>query len=592
MSSSILIHTVRVYGFRALKNIEVQLSQTTVLTGINNSGKTSFLKAMQVALGNRLFLTHDDFFIEDNSHVDRIVIDVLIYPVDESGEIDSEFSEDWEILFTTNRIRFTEDGRAYISLRTVVKTDPVTGRIYTKQYILEQWIDFKFAEDKYWFEFEDGKEMPFVFEEIPFFYIDAQRDILEDIKLKSSYMGRMLSAIEYNEDDIEKIERQIEELNTTAVERSDILKTVRDTLNELDPAMDGHSRGIEVTPFTKKIRDLSKGLTINYGDDDRTFSMEYHGMGTRSWSSLLTLKAFVELFKKNSEKKEKVYFPIIAAEEPEAHLHPNAQKKLYTQINGFVGQKIISTHSPYIAASAKLSEIRSFYKKADDVECGQIDTTELKPEWKRKIKRQVVHSRGEIFFSKCLVLCEGETEEQALPIFFKKYFGYSHSEVGIDFVGVNGYKNYMPFLNLAVGLNIPWIIFSDNDQDGSVKTDVERQVRKKGEELLSNVIFLNNGNDFERELLQNGYEKEVKEAILSAKEYANEHHREVQEQKDKEEIDGFDIDELYNVMAGGKTMYAPLVAEAIVASGNDLPTKVVELFEKIKEILQLEVRSA
>lgn len=143
MSSSILIHTVRVYGFRALKNIEVQLSQTTVLTGINNSGKTSFLKAMQVAFGNRLFLTHDDFFIEDNSHVDRIVIDVLIYPVDESGEIDSEFSEDWEILFTTNRIRFTKDGRAYIPLRTVVKTDPVTGRIYTKQYILEQWIDFK-----------------------------------------------------------------------------------------------------------------------------------------------------------------------------------------------------------------------------------------------------------------------------------------------------------------------------------------------------------------------------------------------------------------------------------------------------------------
>ena len=434
--------------------------------------------------------------------------------------------------------------------------------------------------------------MSFVFEEIPFFYIDAQRDILEDIKLKSSYIGRMLSAIEYNEDDIEEIERQIEKLNTTAVERSDILKTVRDTLNELDPAMDGHSRGIEVTPFTKKIRDLSKGLTINYGDDDRTFSMEYHGMGTRSWSSLLTLKAFVELFKKNSEKKEKVYFPIIAAEEPEAHLHPNAQKKLYMQINGFVGQKIISTHSPYIAASAKLSEIRSFYKKADDVECGQIDTTELKPEWKRKIKRQVVHSRGEIFFSKCLVLCEGETEEQALPIFFKKYFRYSHSEVGIDFVGVDGYKNYMPFLNLAVGLNIPWIIFSDNDQDGSVKTDVERQVRKKGEELLSNVIFLNNGNDFERELLQNGYEKEVKEAILSAKEYANEHHRKAQEQKDKEKIDGFDTDKLYNVMIGGKTMYAPLVAEAIVASGNDLPTNVVELFEKIKEILQLEVRSA
>jgi len=592
MNKSILINTVRVYGFRALKNIEVQLSQTTVLTGINNSGKTSFLKALQVVFGNRLFLTYDDFFIEDNSHVDRIVVDVLIVPVNESGEIDSLFSEDWEILFTTDRIKFAENGKAYIPLRTVVKTDPVTGRIYTKQYVLERWVDFKFADDKYWYELEDGKEIPFVFEEIPFFYMDAQRDILEDIKVKSSYIGRMLSAIEYDKSDIEEIEKQIEELNNTAVEKSDILKTVRDTLNELDSAMDGHSRGIEVTPFTKKIRDLSKGLTINYGDDEQTFSMEYHGMGTRSWSSLLTLKAFVELFKKNSEKEEKVYFPIIAVEEPEAHLHPNAQKKLYTQINGFVGQKIISTHSPYIAASAKFSEIRSFYKKADNVECGQIDVTGLKPEWKRKIERQVVHSRGEIFFSKCLVFCEGETEEQALPIFFKKYFGYSHIEVGIDFVGVGSYTNYMPFLNFADGLHIPWIIFSDNDQEGTVKNDVERQVKVKGEELLDNVIFLGTGHDFEKELLQNGYEAEVKKAILSAKEYANEYHRKAQEQKDKEKIDGFDTDELYSVITGSKTMYAPLVAEEIVKSDKLLPIKVVELFEKVKEILQLEVRSA
>jgi putative ATP-dependent endonuclease of OLD family len=127
--------------------------------------------------------------------------------------------------------------------------------------------------------------------------------------------------------------------------------------------MNSQGGGVELTPFTKKIRDLNKGLNINYGDGEDSFLMEYHGMGTRSWSSLLTLKAFIELFKRNSEKNDTVFFPIVALEEPEAHLHPNAQKTLYSQIDTIIGQKIISTHSPYIASMAKLDEIINFYKK-------------------------------------------------------------------------------------------------------------------------------------------------------------------------------------------------------------------------------------
>ena len=107
-------------------------------------------------------------------------------------------------------------------------------------------------------------------------------------------------------------------------------------------------KGIEITPFTKKVRDLNKGLTIYYTDNHDSFSMEYHGMGTRSWSSLLTLKSFITLLSKNAEKEKSVFFPVLAIEEPEAHLHPNAQKKLFRQIDAIAGQKIISTHSPYI----------------------------------------------------------------------------------------------------------------------------------------------------------------------------------------------------------------------------------------------------
>ena len=462
---SILVKTIRVSGLRGLQNIEVDLEPVTVLTGMNNTGKTSFLKAMQIALGNRQFITQDDFYASDNNSSDRIIVDMKIVPIGEDGQISNDFGADWEVLFTEERITIDTEGKSFIPLRTVVTYDKIKATYKSDQYILPDWPPFENEEHVFWYETANGNEKVFHYDEVKFFYMDAQRDILEDMKVRNSYLGKMISKIEYSKEDVIKIEQQIKELNEQAVNSSDILSNIKTTLKELDSAMDTSSEGVEITPFTKKIRDLNKGLSIHYSDNKDSFSMEYHGMGTRSWSSLLTLKSFINLLNKNAEKEQTPFFPILAIEEPEAHLHPNAQKKLYSQIEGVKGQKIISTHSPYIAASAKLSQIRNFYKDDASVSCGVINTKELLPEEIRKIKRQVIKTRGEILFSKAIVFFEGETEEQALPIFAEHYFEEIPVEMGIDFVGVGGSGNYLPFLRIAQSLKIPWFIFSDGEKD-------------------------------------------------------------------------------------------------------------------------------
>lgn len=593
MNHSILIKAVRIHGFRGLKNIEVELQKTTILTGMNNAGKTSFLKALQLALGNRQFLSQDDFYIEGNSVHNEIIIDILIIPVDEEGKQIKEFSDEWSEVFTESKMRFYNNDFACVPLRTVVSSDSVANTIKTKQYILETWIDFTFGEEpkKNWYELDYKNNISFKFDEMPFFYMDAKRDILEDIKLKSSYIGKMLSNIEYSEDDIKEIEDKLEELNQTAVEKSDILTIVKESLLELNSAMNSQSGGVELTPFTKKIRDLNKGLNINYGDGNDSFLMEYHGMGTRSWSSLLTLKAFIELFKRNSQKNDMVFFPIVALEEPEAHLHPNAQKTLYSQIDTIVGQKIISTHSPYIASMGKLNEIINFYKNENTVSVGKIDTSLFGSEDMRKIERQVINTRGEIFFSKCIVLFEGETEEQALPIFFEKYFGKNHIELGVDFVGVGGYGNYLPFVRFAENLQIPWFIFSDNDKNGTVKKSVKKQFIDSQCEKQQNkcVIFLDDTFDFEKQLIDDGFQDEIKEYLIESKVYTNLQHQEAQKPKDIEEINSYSDSELYSKITNIKAQYAPIIAEKIVNSGKDLSLKIQKLFIELSQELGIEV---
>lgn len=584
---SILIKAVRIAGFRGLKNIEVELEQTTVLTGMNNSGKTSFLKALQLALGNRLFLSQDDFYIQGNEISKKIIIDLLMVPIDRDGKQGRDFSEDWETLLTTNRIRTDEAGNSFVPLRMIITFDPIKNSYKTQQYILQEWTDFEVEDKKSWFQSENGKDIVFSFKEIPLFYMDAQRDILEDVKLKNSYLGKMLDSITYSKESVKDIEGQIKALNETAVSSSDILSKIKTTLKELDTAMDSHSEGIDITPFTKKLRDLSKGLSIYYTDQNDSFPMEYHGMGTRSWSSLLTLKSFISWKNSNAAKDDSPFFPILAIEEPEAHLHPNAQKKLYGQINSIAGQKIISTHSPYIAAAADLKQIRNFYKD-DTVHCGRFDADLLNDkESIRKINRQVVNTRGEIFFSKLLVFFEGETEEQALPIFSQNYFGKSPVEMGIDFIGVGGCESYLPFLRFSEALNIPWIIFSDNDQGGKVEKIVKNQFSKSKSKYIEKdcLVFLVDGDDFEKQLIRDGFNGEIKKAILSLKTYNNEQHENAQKPKDETEINLYDDGKLYGVITGDKTQFGPIIAEEIINSSKPLPPKIVHLFEKITTIL-------
>lgn len=579
---SVLIKVVRVHGFRGIENLEVELERTTVLTGMNNTGKTSLLRAIQLATGSRTSISQDDFYIKDSASIDKITIDILIVPVNDADEQQQDFNEDWEIIFGTERIR-TDGTDSYIPLRTCVEHDEASNNYFTTHSILPEWPIFH-DEVGYWYNKPKGKKTSFRIDELPFFYMDAQRDILEDTRLKNSYIGRMLSKVEYTEESILEIELQIEELNKKTVDNSEILKGLKNSLQELNSAMDGENSGVELTPFTKKLRDLGKGMTIYYSDSQDSFSMEYHGMGTRSWSSLLTLKAFIQLLEKNYEASAGAFLPILAIEEPEAHLHPNAQKKLFGQINSIKGQKIISTHSPYVAASSSIKNIRSLFKDST-VQCGRISLDGLKDEEIRKINRQVINTRGELFFSNLLVFVEGETEEQALPIFFKKHFGCESIEKGVDFVAVLSHTSYLPFLRFSEGMNIPWMIYSDAEEDA--KRSVQTALRKidKESEISDRVIFLEDGNDFEREILSNGYDEEVRNAIAFFDEYKNEHHRQAKESQRLKDIKGFSLEELYKQITSEKTRYGPAVANQIVNSQKQLPTKVVALMEKIEHIL-------
>ena len=573
----ILLKQIRVHGFRGLDNIEIDFEPTTVLVGTNNAGKTTLLKALQLALSNSFQITDDDFFFSDAINRDKIIVDLVFISIGEDGIQIPEFEDNWATVFTESRISFDSNGNQMLAFRTVIEENLIRKTFTKKQFVIDEWVDFKNDDEEYWYQKDYQNSLSFYFDEIPFFYLDANRDILEDLKSKTSFLGKILSSINYNEGDKEVIEELIKELNKETIDKSDVLTNLHKTLEELDTAMDNPNNTVDITPFTKKLRDLNKGIKINYSQ----FSMEYHGMGTRSWSSLLILKAFILQNMKLAHDSQVAYYPIIAIEEPESHLHPNAQKKLYSQINNIIGQKIVATHSSYIAGSAKLKEIRSICKTLVNISIGKFNEAHFSPEEIRKIHRQVINTRGELFFSKLVILSEGETEEQALPITIKRHFNKGPIELGVDFIGVGGSGNYLPFIRFFEAFNIPYLIFSDNEAEAN--ETVINQISKSKANDINKVVFLNVGNDFEKELCNHGYLDEVKNAYYAL--ILSECHNDIHRAAKKKELDQIPDETYYGLVTSLKTQFAPYIGYELYKSEKVLPAKINELFEKVNLII-------
>jgi len=442
---------------------------------------------------------------------------------------------------------------------------------------------------------------------LPFIGIDAQRDLHSELKEKTSFAGKILSAIQYNEADTIKIEGLIDSLNTEAVSRSSELESLKTHLSNLDTSFGGSGK-TEITPFSKKVRDISKNFTINYGTGQRTFPMEYHGMGTRSWASMLTVKSFVELTSARYAGESKPFFPIIAAEEPEAHLHPNAQKTIYKQLSELKGQVIISTHSPSLVAVADTYCLRSMYISNHGCEAKQL--SHLEDEDLRKLKREVINTRGDIIFSKAIVLCEGETEEQALPLLFQKIFSNNSYEINISFVGVGGSgKKYKPFLTLARDFFIPVFILSD----GEVKA--RKELKKVWSEIFGVDIDLDSNphisvlddTDFEGYLLRTGFGNIIEDAIIETEDVSfieswitmkdktssgrtktsnppcSACNQDIYQDvfRDYVSVNGR-ARAILDIIDCGKTKYAPAIANELCKLDVDkLPPKIIEFFDKL-----------
>lgn len=521
---SLFISDIRIRNFRSLESADFTCmpSSGTVLIGANNVGKTAFLSALRLVFDTRFIVSSDDVFrsltdtLEDWS-TRKIIVDVLIKPDsamllnDEDASL--EFSSAWKMHFGTY-VSLDSESNQTLPIRAIVSFNRTKGEFEIDRKILLDWP----SESNSIISYEDYHRRPpgvSFFEALPVFYLDARRDIVADMKDRFSYFARLVKDIKIDQNLVLDFEKELGEINSKIVNESDILKHLTDKLGMISKTLDSENSKILIHPVTQKINELGKNLAINFQDEHSDiFSMNSHGMGTRSWVTFLTLLSYVDWQVKLREQNDKCYYPIILLEEPEAHLHPNSQRNIYNQMKSLTGQVFISTHSPSIVSQTDLTEILFITKKIGKTIIKSVND-KLEFDELRKIKQEILRSRGELLFSEGIILCEGETEEQSIPTFFKEEFKKEVYELGFNVISVGGFGKYKPFLKFSKIFDIPVYIFSDGEKrvQDYLNESIETIYGEESDIQKSKVVYLPTGDNFERYLVSENYHEELIKAL-------------------------------------------------------------------------------
>jgi putative ATP-dependent endonuclease of OLD family len=96
-------------------------------------------------------------------------------------------------------------------------------------------------------------------------------------------------------------------------------------------------------------------------------------------------------------------------------------------------------------------------------------------------------------------------------------------------------------------------------------------------------VFLDNDNNIENQLLKDGFQDEIRQALIELDDY----HSEQEKTSAQVKIKAFNDEKLYKQMKKSKTQFAPVIAEQIIKSKKTLPPKIIELFNKISSILNI-----
>ncbi|RUD74323.1 DUF2813 domain-containing protein [Pseudomonas aeruginosa] len=501
--SEMLLTHLKIEYYRGIKSLELALGPTTVLVGENNCGKTTVLHALRACLQTLRSSGRASPFDEFDLHFDSKATDPTtappiaitltfeeLTPGEWPEEVEQKLGGDGGVIALMQ-----PDDRSRIQLRVSAEYSKVTQEIETN------------------FEFLDAAGNPLppknrsrlgsLQQLRPLFYLSALRDAGKEFSRTSQFWSPFVKNSQIDETTKADIEQQLEAINTQIIEAHGTFKGVREHLGKVQELVAlGGQDVVSVDAVPARVFDMLNRTHVSIASaTGARLPIGRHGEGTQSLTVLMLFDAFLksELARKQGVKESK---PIVALEEPEAHLHPNAVRALWKTIDDIDGQKLVATHSGDLLSEVDVYSIRRLYKKGMNVQVGSLQAGIMDERQMQKFDHFVRRTRGELFFARVWILVEGETDVIILSG-AARVLGVDLEQSAVRLVEY-AQVGLSTFIAAADALGIAWHVFSDGDDAGR---KAERIVRDalKGRSEVDHLTLLPNGEPMEPYLCRNGF---------------------------------------------------------------------------------------
>lgn len=457
-----------------------------VMVGANNAGKTTVIKALELLFSDNVSkkLSIEDFnqnldIHELKSNAPKIIISAKLVESDD----EEEYSEDL-ITVSTWLTKIDKPYEAQITYefslpeKEIEEYKLLLNKI-TSTDAQEYWkeIEVNFLRKYTSKIFVGNPEYRVVIDsesinKFDFQYLNAIRDVERD--LFSGKNALLKEVIDFFMDyeiktdlSIKKEDKQaqisirkkefsmkayqlIEDLQSRMrVGKKEMLKYVEETGADFDnikPSFDGRILDTELYSALKLVVENETGIKL---------PATRNGLG---YNNLIYISLLLAKMQKNSSGEymgnNVKIFPLLAIEEPEAHLHPNMQYKLLKFLNENskheVRQIFVTTHSPNITAAVDLDSVIVLYKDKKGTNIAYPGKVFLETEQdcasKKYVHRFLDVTKADMFFAKSIIFVEGIAEQLLLPDFAKD-IGLDLTDKQISVINVNG-RYFEHFLKL------------------------------------------------------------------------------------------------------------------------------------------------
>ena len=461
--------TIRKY--RSIEDITIKMpkNKPLILFGPNNAGKSNILSAIDRILGEK-YPTYID--VEDSDYFMR---DKINNPtIDINATFDSVY--------------YTDRYKTQKSYNEIFLTYGYRGQL--NENLIHDGNGNKFSISN------DARA------KFQSFLLDADRSINFHFNYSNKYslLSKFNKSLHNSltDDEKETLSRSYNDILNVFEQKSefyDMFSIFKDTV---EGSIKGFTHHLEADMSAYDPNNFAKNLRINACEGNEIRSFNEFGTGEQQILLMAFAKAYMEAFQQNDF--------LLILEEPEANLHPLAQKWLKKYIYDLCKsglQIIISTHSPNFINPSNLEGLVRVYKEEGITKSKQIDSKELEQVLidtgvpKDKISSdnlgdyfdlRLYAEQFEGLFAETVILVEGLTEKLALPIWLERK-GYYLPSNGVEIVNCMGKANIPTLYRLYKSYGYRCICIFDGDIRKGCTDEKNRLLENTLEDFKEEKIF-------------------------------------------------------------------------------------------------------